>query len=153
MKTITPRKNCSKGVGNRFGCMKFANNEYGSIAFGLSGETDYKKCGDPGTNWVITKIEATDQGNLSGDTKGTDWGTPLESWIKDSFFPLDDPVKGVLYEATLDNAQTTAGLFNKNINSGEEDLWYKITATKCDAELDGSHKTNQSDPRVENDGL
>jgi len=153
MQTTTPNQKCAKGGAgaNRLGCMRFPSGTYGVSVFGLTSEAESKACGDPGINWVITKIEATQSGDLVTG-KGTGWGASLDDWVKDSFYPHDDPDNGVLYSAPFNEARTSVGLFNKNANSSAKDLWYRITATRCAAESDGTHRTNTSDPRIENDG-
>ena len=151
MRTTTPNQKCTKGTGSREGCMRFDKGEYGSILFALTSETEGKKCGDSGISWVITKVEAAESGNLDTN-KSTDWDKSLSSWVRDDYFPMDDPDKGVLIDLEWDEARTIAGINNKNESAKEYDLWYRITATKCNAESDGTHNTNTSDPRIENDG-
>lgn len=146
MQTPTANHNCIKGAGPRMGCMKFEMGSYGVIVFGLVGAQDNKHCSDTGVTWVITKVELSDSGNIATG-KGTNFGSPVAAWVQGSFFGVN-PATGVIYDETWSNAHTSVGVINLNKHVGAEDLWYRVTATKCT----GVHATNTSDPRVENMG-
>ncbi len=146
MQTPSANRNCTKGAGPRLGCIKFETDTYGVIVFGLVGERDNKKCGDAGVNWVITKVELSDSGDVD-TSKGTDFGTPVPSWVQDSFYGVDAST-GFIYDKSWQNGRTSVAVINLNNHSGDKDLWYRVTATNC-AETDD---TNTSDPRVENMG-
>ena len=152
LKTFTSNQNCTKGSGLRKGCVNFAQGTRGTISFSLKNEggANSSKCGDAGVRWVITRIDASVTGNLSGDNKGSGWGTSLPVWVRNSFFPIEDPDQGILYEQTVNDGKTSVLFLNLNNHDGEEDLWYQVTASEC-----GSSPvvTKESDPRVENKGI
>lgn len=151
MQTPSANRNCSKGAGPRKGCMKFEKDTYGVIVFGLVGEQDNKQCSDVGVKWVITKVELSDSGDIA-TSKGTNFDSAVDAWVEDSFFGVN-PTTGVIYDEILSDARTSIGIINLNKHVGAEDLWYRVTATKCKANAGTNiHATNTSDPRVENKG-
>ena len=151
LKTYSNNRNCTKGSGDRKGCVKFEKGTRGTISFSLRNEggANSSKCGDPGVKWVITQIDASVSGNLSGDeNKGTGWGTSLPPWVTNSYSPIEDASQGILYQKDADNGETSVIFLNLNKQLGAKDLWYKVTATNCDDHT----KIKESDPRIENDG-
>lgn len=146
MQTPTANRNCTKGVVPRKGCMKFEKDTYGVIVFGLVGAQDNKKCSDTGVQWVITKVELSDSGNIN-TSKGSNFGSPVAPWVQKSFFGVK-PLTGVIYDETWSTGRTSVALIDLNNNIGAKDLWYRVTAAKCT----GTHATNTSDPRIENIG-
>ncbi len=151
LQTYSNNRNCTKGSGARKGCVRFEQGTYGAIAFSLRNEggADDKKCGDQGVRWVITKVEGTVTGDLAGQNKGSGWGASLPTWVRNSFYPLEDADNGILYEKSREEARTDVAFLNLNNHVGEKDLWYRVTATSCESPF----PTETSDPRVENDGL
>ncbi len=145
MQTPSANRNCTKGAGPRKGCMKFEKDTYGVIVFGLVGEQDNKQCSDVGVKWVITKVELSDSGDIA-TSKGTNFGSSVDPWVQGSFFGVKPD--GVIYNKLWSDGRTSVGIINLNKHVGAEDLWYRVTATKCT----GVHATNTSDPRVENMG-
>jgi len=151
LKTYSSNKNCTKGTGLRKGCVKFIKGSLGTISFSLKNEggANSLKCGDSGVKWVITRIDASVTGDVSGDeNKGTGWGVSLPPWVTNSYSPIKDASQGILYETVVDNGETSVIFLNLNKQLGEKDLWYKLTATNCDDHT----KVKESDPRIENDG-
>ncbi len=154
MKTPFTTGNCTKGPPPRFGCMNFGDGDWGVIIFGFVNELENNKCGDPGVQWVITKIELSNTGDIVTG-KGTNFGSAVATWIQDAFSGVD-PLTGILYDQTWNDAYTSIGVVNSNNHTaalGPNDLWYRVTATKCKEDpITHTHATNTSDPRVENIG-
>ena len=149
MKTPFTSGNCTKGPPPRLGCINFGDGDWGVIIFGFVNELENNKCGDPGVQWVITKIELSDTGDIATG-KGTNFGSAVATWIQDAFSGVD-PLTGTLYDEKWNDAYTSVGVVNSNNHTaalGLKELWYQVTATKCT----GVHTTNTSDPRVENMG-
>lgn len=141
---------CTRGNGNKDGCIRFAQGDYGVIVFSVGGKgRSNRTCSDNGVQWVITEIRITDTGSL--DTgKGSNFGTPVVPWVTAAIFPFDDPTKGTLYKRNQKSGDTRVGVINLNNNlaTDPKDLWYEITATNCRDETD----TSTTDPRIENEG-
>ena len=151
MKTPFTTGNCTKGPAPRHGCVQFSKGAWGVIIFGLVGVADNLKCNGAVPNWVITKIELSDSGDID-TSKGTNFGSAVDPWVEDSFFGVD-PATGVIYDKAWSDARTSVGIINLNKHVGAEDLWYRVTATKCKEDpINHTHATNTSDPRVENIG-
>ncbi|MCH7506170.1 MAG: hypothetical protein IID60_02545 [Proteobacteria bacterium] len=154
MQTLFTTGNCTKGPAPRHGCVQFSKGAWGVIIFGLVGVADNLKCNGAVPNWVITKIELSDTGDI-GTGKGTNFGSAVATWVQDAFSGVD-PSTGVLYDEKWNDAYTSIGVVNSNNNdvtAGPKDLWYQVTATKCKEDpITHTHATNTSDPRVENMG-
>lgn len=157
---FTGSQGCTRGQGERKGCVRFAADTLGQIKFSLKGNPATNKCSDPGTQYVITKIELSHEGYLLAGSptpviseKGIfnpDAAWQIPSWLQDAFPGVD--AKGVVYSASKDDASNQATIINLNNqpNKGggnEKDIWYRISVTDCN---DGS--VLRSDPRLENDG-
>lgn len=151
---------CSRGQGERKGCVKFATDTIGQITFSLLGNPATHKCSDPGTKYVITKIELSHEGYLVAakpspviSEKGIfdpDPAWQIPGWLQDAFPGISS--KGVAYSASKEDASNQATIINLNNQpnakgGNEKDIWYRVSVTDCN---DGS--VLRSDPRFENDG-
>lgn len=142
---------CTKGQGQKKGCVNFPKDTLGLITFSVANKL--KQCSDPGTKWVITRVELSHSGLLLPDgttlsEKGI-FGGNLPSWLEDAF-PQVNPTTGILYEVSdkLDGVTRVTSL-NLNNNTGAKDIWYQVTVSNCDADSD---VVLVSDPRFENEG-
>jgi hypothetical protein len=135
----------------------FEEDKVGVIKFYLPGNK-YKieKC--PKAKHVITKVELTTtiDDTKPNDQKGKFTGPfPLENWIRDDAFSDIDLDTGIVYQpASLDYARTQAWLVNMNSHEppGLKQFWYKVTATACAKNDEGTHDTWVTDPRGDNEG-
>lgn len=148
----SPNKGCTKGQGQKKGCVNFPLDSIGTITFALGNSV--KQCSDNGTNWVITKVELTHQGLLIPTSTGTvlsDKGIfsgSLPNWLESSF-PEVDQQSGFLYEVTdKEDGVTRVTSLNLNNNTGgAKDIWYRVSVANCKSDV-----VLISDPRLENEG-
>ena len=87
------------------------------------------------------------------DTKGN-YGVNPEPWLKDDAFP-GAKTDGEVYNVPVDSARTQAWLVNMNshVATGTpKPFWYKVTATACEQNKDGTRDTWITDPRADNEG-
>jgi len=148
LEAVSINDKCTKGKGDRLGCVNFPLNSIGLVTFSVDNKV--KQCGDPGAKWVITKIELTDKGFIFPDNEISDKGIfndAVDSWLI-AAFPQYDDQDNVLYEVdNKDNGVTQVTRLNLNNNSGIQNIWYRITVADCDSDL-----ILVTDPRFENQG-
>jgi hypothetical protein len=155
----TDGQGCAKGPGNQLkkkGCIRFEVDDFGLITFQVGSQPKPRTCANPGTQWVISKIELSDRGyQLAGgeiSNKGIfEDHLPLGSWVKESF-PEMTEATGYLYEADPPNTGLThVTRLNLNDNPDDEpkDIWYRVSVASCE---EGSDVVLVTDPRFENDG-
>jgi hypothetical protein len=157
LRADTDGQNCDRGQGNdqkKMGCVRFEEDDFGLITFHTKPQV--KTCADPGTNWVISKVELTSKGyELSGgvlSNKGIfkDY-LPLVDWLA-AAFPQVDQATGVLYEADPPKTgltRVTRLNLNNNATADPKDIWYRVSVASCKKDSD---VVLVSDPRFENEG-
>lgn len=148
------------------GCLRFEKDKVGLIKFFLQGSsTINRKC--PKANSVITKIELTAKGiapksdpdpdDVNPEAEKGDFTGNLPDWVRDDAFSGVDLSTGIVYQATtLNDARTQELLVNMNSHNASEGVksfWYKVTATACIENKDGTRDIWVSDPRGDNEGL
>lgn len=145
---------CSNG--KHKGCLDFAEDRVGLIRFYLKGNKNkIRNCDNSSVDAVITRIELTTTGesDLPDDEKG-DYSVDPDPWLREDAFP-GVQTDGVVYEELPANARTQAWLVNLNshdASEGPKPFWYKITATACEENDDGTRDTWITDPRGDNRG-
>jgi len=144
------------------GCLLFEEGKVGLIKFFLAGSRNKdKKC--PEAQKVIIRIELTAKGKAPDPkdvnpvaAKG-DFTGKLPHWVKDDAFSVVDLSTGIVYQATsVDDARSQAWLVNMNSHDateGVKSFWYKVTATACEENKDGTRDAWVTDPRGDNEGL
>ena len=159
-KVLTSNRGCIKGSGEKKGCVRFTDNEYGKITFGLKGQgapvVTCAGANDP--TKVITKIELSAIGDTSGpqpSSKGNFKSSsyPMAKKYRDEGFPALDIDTGVVYEETVDNLRKDkVAITNINFSNVPHpkglNIWYRVTVKEC-----GKDEYWVTDPRVENDGM
>lgn len=148
---------CINGAGAKKGCVRFAQDELGTLTFKLHGAPGPKSCGAPGAPNVITKIRLTDTdagGGAVPSAKGdfTAGRYPLPIALKDEGFPELTIANGVVYKATaLEfglNEITISNINGHDASLGTVNFWYEVTVSRCS---DGA--VWATDPRGENEGM
>jgi hypothetical protein len=150
---------CLKGKGDendKMGCIRFSVDDFGLITFYLGNKDKPKTC-DTNAQWVISKVELSDEGYLVDDSgtavvsnKGIFDGD-LPDWLAEAF-PQVNKTTGVLYEAkpAKDGVSRVVALnLNNNAKTDPKDIWYQVTVAEC---KDDSDVVLISDPRFENEG-
>ena len=155
LETFSDNNGCDVPPGKeRKGCLAFKLDTFGGIKLSLMGQGNTgNQCDDdnPNVKWVITKVEATST-PAANDDKGDFSGNVLPDWALISFYPIKNPLTGLLYEETLEDATTSVTFLNLNPYQGDGILWYRVTATNCIAQTDPKVTVKKSDPRIENKG-
>jgi len=155
LETFSGNNGCNVPPGKiRKGCLAFELDTFGLIELSLMGQGNTgNKCdaANPSVRWVITKVEGTTT-PADNDDKGDFLGNALPTWALISFYPIKNPLTGILYEEALVDATTSVTFLNLNPYLGDGVLWYRVTATNCIAQIDPKVTVKTSDPRVENKG-
>jgi hypothetical protein len=155
LETFSNNNGCNVPPGKtRKGCLAFELDTFGLIKLSLMGQGNAgNQCdaGNPSVKWVITKVEGTTT-PAANDEKGDFSGNALPNWALISFYPIKNPLTGILYEEALADATTSVTFLNLNPHLGDGVLWYRVTATNCTEQTDPQVTVKISDPRVENKG-
>lgn len=153
----TPNNGCTKGSGQKLGCVRFASGQSGTIIFAINGNSAGKTCAQNAAR-VITKIQltATDANPGSQPSSKGDFAAgsyPMLPMFKTDGFPELDITTGVVWAADADNpAISRIVVQNLNTSSNPDpagvDFWYQVTVKNC-----SSDRYWVSDPRGENEGM